>query len=98
MSRTLGAKNKVKTPQNKNGVSIMKFEKQIQNAPITKLNTQYGIINYGLDNCYPYKLIDLYNTSITHRSCIDYACNAIVGDGIDWDSMKIKNGDIPNPN
>lgn len=81
-----------------NGVFTMNFEKQIQNAPITKPNAQYGIINFGVANDYPYKLIDLYNTSVTHRACIDYACNAIIGDGIDWDSMKVKNGDIPNPN
>ena len=40
----------------------------------------------------------MYNTSITHRSCIDYACNAICGDGIDWEQMQMKNGDVPNPN
>lgn len=89
-------KNKINL--SKGGVSVMKFEKQIANAPLTKLNAQYGIINYGQNNNYPYKLIDLYNTSVTHRACIDYAVNAIIGEGIDWESMKIKNGDIPNPN
>lgn len=103
MPRTKGSLNKstllaLQQSKNRNGVSVMKFDKQIANAPITKFNAQYGIINYGIDNLYPYKLIDLYNTSITHRSCIDYACNAIVGDGIDWEQMQIKNGDIPNPN
>lgn len=103
MPRTKGSLNKstllaLQQSKNRNGVSVMKFEKQIANAPITKYNAQYGIINYGVDNLYPYKLIDLYNTSITHRSCIDYACNAIVGDGIDWEQMQFKNGDIPNPN
>lgn len=103
MPRTKGSLNKstllaLQQSKNRNGVSVMKFDKQIANAPITKYNAQYGIINYGVDNLYPYKLIDLYNTSITHRSCIDYACNAIVGDGIDWEQMQLKNGDIPNPN
>lgn len=103
MPRTKGSLNKstllaLQQSKNRNGVSVMKFDKQIANAPITKFNAQYGIINYGIDNLYPYKLIDLYNTSITHRSCIDYACNAIVGDGIDWEQMQIKNGDVPNPN
>jgi len=82
----------------KNGMSVMKFDKQISNAPICKINAQYGIVNFGADNLYPYKLIDLYNTSVTHRSCIDYAVNAIVGDGINWEQMQMKNGDIPNPN
>ena len=97
MSRPVGSKNKPKNTF-KGGVNIMNFEKQIQNAPITKPNAQYGIINFGLRNDYPYKLIDLYNTSVTHRACIDYACSAIVGEGVDWDAMKMKNGDIPNPN
>lgn len=79
------------------GVNIMKFEKQIANAPINKYNAQYGIINFGQDNLYPYKLIDLYNTSVTHKACCDFSTNAICGEGIDWDAMQIKNGDIPNP-
>lgn len=91
--RPVGAKTRIPT-----SVNVMKFEKQIMNAPITKYNTMWNIINYGEDNLYPFKLIDLYNTSVTHRSCIDYACNAIVGEGIDWEQMKMKNGDIPNPN
>lgn len=95
--RPVGSK-KSKMNMSKGNVNIMKLEKQIQNAPVTKFNALYGIINYGQDNCYPYKLIDLYNTSVTHRSCIDYACNAIVGDGIDWEQMNMKNGDVPNPN
>lgn len=101
MGRTKGSLNKSTLAQqakNKGSVSVMKFEKQIQNAPITKYNAQYGIINFGIDNLYPYKLIDLYNTSVTHRACIDYAVNAIVGEGIDWDELNVKNGDIPNPN
>ena len=100
MSRPLGSKNKATLAKQarSNGVSVMKFEKQIQNAPITKYNATYGIINFGVDNLYAYKLIDLYNTSVTHRACIDYAVNAIVGEGIDWDAMQLKNGDIPNPN
>ena len=97
MSRPIGSRNKPKNTF-KGGVNIMNFEKQIQSAPITKPNAQYGIINFGLRNDYPYKLIDLYNTSVTHRACIDYACSAIVGEGVDWDAMKMKNGDIPNPN
>lgn len=93
VGRPKGAKTRIPT-----SVNVMKFEKQIANAPVTKLNALYNIINYGQDNLYPFKLIDLYNTSVTHRSCIDYACNAICGDGIDWEQMKMKNGDVQNPN
>lgn len=98
MPRKKGSLNTSTIMARHNGVSVMKFEKEIANAPITKYNAQYNTINYGSDNLYPFKLIDLYNTSVTHRSCIDYACNAIVGDGIDWEQMKMKNCDIPNPN
>ena len=96
--RPVGSKTQKTNFSNNGGVFLTKFEKQIQNAPITKPNTQYGIINFGLKNDYPYRLIDLYNTSVTHRACIDFATNAICGEGIDWKAMKMNNGDIPNPN
>lgn len=95
MARPVGSKNK---PKYNGGLEVIKFEKQIANAPITKYNTQYDIINYGADNCYPYKLIDLYNTSVTHRACCDFMTNAVVGDGIDWDKMKINSEDMLTPN
>lgn len=97
MSRPVGSKNKPKYKFN-GGLEVLKFEKQIANAPITKFNAQYQIINYGIDNCYPYKLIDLYNTSVTHRACVDFATNAIVGDGIDWEKMQANSADMPTPN
>lgn len=87
-----------KTPSNRNGVYITAFEKQIENAPITKTNALYGIINYGQDNCYPFKLIDLYNTSVTHKACCDFSTNAICGEGIDWERMKFNTDDLQNPN
>ena len=87
-----------KVTQLKNGVSVMKFDKQIENAPIIKKNMQYDIIQYGSTNTYPYNLISLYNTSVTMKACVDFATNAIVGEGIDWEEMQVKNGDIPNPN
>lgn len=93
--RPVGSANK---PKYNGGLEVLKFEKQIANAPITKFNAQYEIINYGLDNCYPYKLIDLYNTSVTNRACIDFATNAIVGEGIDWEKMKVNSEDMLTPN
>lgn len=80
------------------GVSIMHFDKQIENSAIVRPNSLYGIMNWGKDNLYAYKLIDLYNTSVTHKACCDFMTNAVVGEGIDWESMQVKNGDIPNPN
>jgi hypothetical protein len=95
MARPVGSKNK---PKYNGGLEVLKFEKQIANAPVTKFNAQYDIINYGVDNVYPYKLIDLYNTSVTHRACIDFSTNAIIGEGIDWEKMKINSNDMPTPN
>lgn len=80
------------------GVSIMQFDKQIENAPICRTNAQYDIVQWGSKNLYPFDLINLYNTSVTHRACIDFATNAIIGEGIDWEKIGIKSGDIPNPN
>lgn len=95
MPRTKGSLNK---PKITSGLEVIQFEKQIQGAPITSQNSQYGIINFGLKNDYPYRLIDLYNTSVTHRACVDFATNAIVGEGIDWEKMKINGDDMQTPN
>ena len=91
--RPIGSTNKPKS-----SFSVMKFDKQIENAPIIKSNAQYGIMNYGKFNLYPYDIINLYNTSVTMKACVDFATNAIVGEGIDLDAMKIKDGDLENPN
>lgn len=94
MGRPVGSKNK---PKFRGGLSVMNFDKQIENAPICR-NSSLGWVNWGSKNQYPFDLISLYNTSVTHKACIDFATNAIIGDGIDWERMKMKNGDIPNPN
>lgn len=104
MGRKLGSLNKstiakMQAANSKGGgVSIMHFDKQIENSAIVRPNALYGIMNFGVDNLYPYKLINLYNTSVTHKACCDFSTNAIVGEGIDWETMQVKNGDIPNPN
>ena len=104
MGRRPGSLNKstiIKMQQQNNkggGVSIMHFDKQIENSAIVRPNALYGIMNWGRDNLYAYKLIDLYNTSVTHKACCDFMTNAVVGEGIDWETMQVKNGDIPNPN
>ena len=97
MARPTGSKNKPKIPANKNGVFVTNFDKQIEGSPITRTSSM-GWVNWGLKNDYAYKLIDLYNTSVTHKACADFATNAIVGEGIDWKAMKVKNSGIPNPN
>jgi len=95
MPRTKGSKN---LPKYTGGLEVLKFEKQIANAPVTNFNAQYEIINYGIKNDYPYRLIDLYNTSVTHKACIDFATNAVVGEGIDWEKMNANSEDMMTPN
>lgn len=80
------------------GLEVLKFEKQIENAPVTNINTLYDIVQYGVKNDYPFKLISLYNTSVTHKACIDFATNAIVGEGIDWEKMNVDYTQMPTPN
>ena len=98
MARTKGALNKPKTPSNRNGVFITKLEKQIENTPITK-NSSMGWIKWGLSNNYPNMLLDLYAQSPTHHSACEFAIASIVGNGVDFDKMKL-NGDevVPNMN
>lgn len=98
MSRPIGSKNKPKVPQNRGGISVMHFQKEIENAPLIRYNTQYNIYNYGSKNLYPFDLISLYNTSITMKSCVDFMTAALVGEGIDWESMKIDEKKIQSPN
>ena len=96
MSRPVGSKNRPKTPQNKNGVFTVNLEKQIENAPVVRANAM-GWVNYGSRNLYPFDLINLYNTSVTHKACCDFATNALCGEGIDWDEMQMKSQDLQNP-
>lgn len=95
MGRPKGSKN---IKKGNGGVMLLSFEKQIENAPIIKKNVQYDIIQYGSKNLYPFDLIGLYNTSVTMKACVDFATNAIVGEGIDIEAMKLKDGDLQNPN
>lgn len=96
MSRTLGAKNKPKTPQNRNGVFITNFEKQIEGSAITRKNA-LGWVNWGIRNNYPNLLLDLYNQSTTHRAAINFAVQSIVGNGVDYEAMQLDGSQIiPN--
>lgn len=98
MSRPIGSKNKPKVPQNRGGLFVTKFQKQIENAPITRYNAQYNIIQYGARNLYPYDLISLYNTSVTMKSCIDFMATALAGEGINWEEMNENEKNIQTPN
>lgn len=95
--RPLGSKNVVKKEKlSRGGVFLTNFEKQIEGSAITKKNA-LGWVNYGLRNNYPNLLLDLYNQSPTHRACINFGVQSILGNGVDFDAMKL-NGDEVVPN
>ena len=95
MARTKGALNKPKIP-NRNGVFVTNFEKQIEGSAITRKNA-LGWVNYGVKNNYPNLLLDLYNQSPTHRACINFGVQSILGNGVDYDAMQIDGSQvIPN--
>lgn len=94
MSRTVGAKNKQKVTSG--GLFLTLLEKQIEGSAITKKNA-LGWVNYGLKNNYPNLLLDLYNQSPTHRACINFGVQSIIGNGVDYDAMQIDGSQIiPN--
>lgn len=95
MSRPVGSKNKPKVKLNR-GVFLTNFEKQIEGSAVTRKNAM-GWVNWGARNNYPNLLLDLYNQSPTHRSAINFAMMSILGNGVDYEKMKL-NGDEVVPN
>lgn len=95
MSRPVGSKNKPKVAKG-SGVFLTNLEKQIEGSAITRKNA-LGWVNWGIKNNYPNLLLDLYNQSPTHRSAVNFAVQSILGNGVDYDAMKL-NGDEVVPN
>lgn len=52
------------------------------NVPMCNVYKSGGLYNWGTDNLYPYKLLDVYDKSPTHHSLVLNKVNAIVGQGI----------------
>lgn len=102
MSRTKGSLNKStilamqQANKNKNAVYNIKMAKQVEGSAITRKSGQ-GFVNWGLRNNMPTLLLDLYNQSPTHRACITFEVQSIVGGGVDTEAMKIDGSQIaPN--
>ena len=98
--RPAGSRNKpkVELTKRKDGSAVItiKMEKQIENMPICR-NSSQGWVNWARKNDYPQRLSDLYYNSVTHKSCIDFAVTAILGDGIDYDAMEANDSElVPN--
>ena len=98
--RPAGSRNKpkVELTKRKDGSAVItiKMEKQIENMPICR-NSSQGWVNWARKNDYPQRLSDLYYNSVTHKSCIDFAVTAILGDGVDYDAMEANDSElVPN--
>jgi len=52
------------------------------NLPIIREITSKEWIFFGLDNLYPVKLVELFNTSAMHKTAIDAKQSATIGEGI----------------
>ena len=92
MGRPKGSLNK----RDNGSLFLTKFEKQVCGSAITRPSSR-GWINWGLRNDYPILLLDLYNQSPTHRACVNFAVQSIVGDGVDFDAMKLDgSATVPN--
>lgn len=89
-------KEKIEAAKNRSGVFVTKFEKQIQNTPITK-DSSMGWRKWGIDNLYCNKLLNLYSSSPTHHSACQFAIASILGNGVDFEAMGL-NGDEVVPN
>ena len=88
MSRPVGSKNKPKIPSNRNGIYLTNLEKQIEGSAMARINAM-GWVDWGRGNNYPNLLLDLYNQSPTHRVCINFGVQSILGNGVDLDAMQV---------
>ena len=52
------------------------------NLPIIREINSKDYVFFGLDNMYPVKLVELYNTSAMHKTAIDAKQAALIGEGI----------------
>lgn len=98
--RPKGSQNKPKIlTKNNSSVISIKMEKQVESAPKTS-NSNRGWIQFGSRNMYPLDLSNLFYNSVTHRACCEFAANAILGEGIDYDKMKLNDQEelVPNYN
>ena len=95
MPRPKGSKNKASL-RSQGSVFLTKLEKQIEGSAITRRNA-LGWVNWGLRNNYPNLLLDLYNSSPTHRACINFGVQSIVGNGVDYEAMAVDSSQVtPN--
>ena len=96
--RPKGSQNKPKImTKNNSSVISIKMEKQVEGMARTN-NSNRGWINWGIKNDYPLQLSNLYYNSPIHQSCVDFAVSAILGNGVDYDKMKMNGQEEIRPN
>lgn len=79
MARTKGAKNK---PKYDNNFAIINLNKQVDNSPEINDRGYTDYVKWGKNNDYPMFLLNLYENSVIHHSCIDFITAAICGERI----------------
>ena len=79
-------------------VKTIQLNKDIPNSPIIDDRNAYKWVSWGKRNDYPTYLLEMYHNSVIHSACIDFICNAILGDGVDWEEMKLNNQEEITPN
>lgn len=69
--------------------SIIKMDKQIAQTPVCR-NRNGKYIQWGAKNRHPNDLLDLYSQSPTLKACISFCVQALVGNGLDYEKMKLE--------
>ena len=52
--------------------------------------TNQNLVYFGVDNLYPFELIDLYNDSSTHNAIINGKVGYTIGNGLFSDDLETK--------
>lgn len=93
MPRKKGSVNKPKTMSS---LKVLGFDRQVEGAPINK-NSSMGWVKWGLKNDIPEQLLRLYAESPTHQAAVNFAVNAVIGNGVDYEAMEAEGSELkPN--
>lgn len=91
-------KGSLKKEKSSSNYITINLNKHIENTPIINDETPYQWVNWGKMNNFPVILMDLYANSVTHSACVDFLVNAIMGEGVDYEKMKLNSEEVvPNP-
>lgn len=95
IGRPKGSLNKKSNINSK--MKIINLNRNVENTPIISDQNAHPWINWGVDNKFPLYILTLYANSIVHSSCVNFLVNAVIGNGISYESMKINQNElVPN--